>query len=158
MSSPLNRLSTRLRQVPKISFTKGTISNMENDITKREGMNIPKLEKKSHYIWRFLCEEETLSKEIDQLFDTLYWRAIERAEGYDRIGSADEDYIQIIDQERLDEDGLQRRNWELVKAITHVREISKVMEGYRRGPKHSKILAGESSNAERRMEIAKAAS
>tara|TARA_B100000029_G_scaffold140697_1_gene135918 strand:+ start:1659 stop:2132 length:474 start_codon:yes stop_codon:yes gene_type:complete len=156
MSSPLKSLGTRLRQVPKISFTKGTISNMENDITKREGMNIPKLEKKSHYIWRFLCEEETLSKEIDQLFDKLYWRVRERAEGYDRIGSADEDYFQIIDQELLDEDGLQRRNWELVKALTHVREISKVIEAYRRSPEHSKTLKGKDSNAEKRMEIARA--
>ena len=129
---------------------------MTNDNTKQQGMNIPKLEKKSHYIWQFLCEEETISKEIDQLFDALYERIRERAEGYDRIGSADEDYFQIIDQERLDKDGLQNRNWELFKAITHVRGISKNMEVYRRGPNHSKILNGEDSNAEKRMEIARA--
>ena len=129
---------------------------MTNDNTKQQGMNIPKLEKKSHYIWQFLCEEETISKEIDQLFDALYERIRERAEGYDRIGSADEDYFQIIDQERLDEDGLQRRNWELVKAISHVREISRGIEAYRRSPEHSKTLNGEDSNAEKRMEIARA--
>ena len=129
---------------------------MEHGNTKEEGMNIPKLEKKSHYIWQFLCEEEKFSKEIDQLFDALYWRVRERAEGYDRIGSADEDYFQIIDQELLDEDGLQRRNWELFRAISHVREISRVIEAYRRSPEHSKTLNGEDSNAEKRMEIARA--
>jgi hypothetical protein len=129
---------------------------MEHDNTKGEGMNIPKLEKKSHYVWRFLCEEETLSKEIDQLFDKLYWRVRERAEGYDRIGSADEDYFQIIDQELLDEDGLKRRNWELFRALSDVREISRGIEAYRRSPEHSKTLKGKDSNAEKRMEIARA--
>ena len=71
MSSPLKSLGTCLKRVPKISFTKGTISNMKDDITKRESVNLPILATKKEYIRRYLDEEEKMSKQALDHLDSL---------------------------------------------------------------------------------------
>ena len=99
MSSPLKRLGTRMRQVPKISFTKGTISNMKDDITKRESVNLPILATKKEYIRRYLDEEEKMSKQALDHLDSLEYYVGAITSIYERMGDYDWRYPQIIDQE-----------------------------------------------------------